>query len=436
MTVLSLPERTRARVATQQRIHPAAHDAPMTRYRGGTYSHTVHTIVFTDGTSARTDLIRMNPNAQGYSLDFSAAAPVRPARYRATTWSALTHPRATACEVEVAWILRHSFPVLGTAELSRALRATGYPLGRANISEHEAIAGTQAAIWHLTNGLALDNRPLNVPVAVCRAPGPVITFEFDSEPQLGGYLVRVRSDAPATFVLQKSADGHNWQDISRSGLSVAAGGGWHQRTLGVGSTLATSSFGRAGRGYRFYRFVAATDARSPRVDDVRFWLSGSRHYRNAERVVHLYNYLLAGARQARRASVEPRLVAADAVHDTGLVGPLRVTAPIALAVSDGHALVDAGGFALCGVIDPDTEFYLRPAAGASAATLTAATPGDTHTFVERALTAVAIGGAPLTPVALTAAAGLAVDFEIRWDADEDLDSTPRTGQVVNGDRSP
>jgi hypothetical protein len=28
----------------------------MTRYRGGTYSHTVDTIMFTDGTCARTDL--------------------------------------------------------------------------------------------------------------------------------------------------------------------------------------------------------------------------------------------------------------------------------------------------------------------------------------------------------------------------------------------
>jgi TQXA domain-containing protein len=428
MTVLSLPGGTRARVATRQRIHPAtqASLARMTRYRGGTYSHTVDTIVFSDGTSARTDLIRLNPDVQAYSLDFTAAAPVRPARYRAATWSALAHPRVAACEAEVAWILRHSFPVLSTAELSRALRAAGYPLGRANIGEHEAIAGTQAAIWYLTNGLALDNRPLNVPVAVRRAPGPVITLEFDGEPQLGGYLVRVRADAPATFALQKSPDGHNWQDISRSGLSVAAGGGWHQRTLGVGSTLAASYFGRAGRGYRFYRLVAATNGRSLRVDDVRFWLSGSGHYRNPERVVHLYNYLLAAARQARRISVEPRLVAADAVHDTGLVGPLRVTAPLALAVPDGHALVDADGFALRGVIDPDTEFYLRPAPGASVATLTAATPGDTHAFLGRVLTAMALGGPGLTPVALTVAADVAVDFEIRWDADEDPHSTPHT----------
>ena len=55
----------------------------MTRYRGGTYSHTVDTIVFTDGTSARTDLIRLNPNVEAYSLDFTGIAPTSPSRYRA-----------------------------------------------------------------------------------------------------------------------------------------------------------------------------------------------------------------------------------------------------------------------------------------------------------------------------------------------------------------
>jgi hypothetical protein len=34
----------------------------MTRYRGGTYSPTVDTIVFTDVNCARTDLIRPNAN--------------------------------------------------------------------------------------------------------------------------------------------------------------------------------------------------------------------------------------------------------------------------------------------------------------------------------------------------------------------------------------
>ena len=172
--------------------------------------------MFTDGTCARTDLIRLNPNLHAYSLDFTGIAPHHPSPYRLGTWSALPHLRTRGCEAEVDWILRNSFPMRSTAELSRQLRQAGYPLGPANISEHEAIAATQAAIWHFTNGLALDTRPLNVPVAVHRAPGPVITFEFDGEPQLGGYSVRTTSETSVGLKLQKSANGVVWQDVSGS----------------------------------------------------------------------------------------------------------------------------------------------------------------------------------------------------------------------------
>src|ERR1700733_5939777 len=161
MTVLSIPSRALTPVATRQRIlvRPATEPPHMTRYRGGTYSHTVDRIVFADGTTARTDLIRLNPNLHAYSLDFDGIAPHLPSRYRLGTWSALPHLRARACEAEVDWIVRHSYPMRTTTELSHQLRQAGYPLGIANISEHEAIAGTQAAIWKLTNGLTLDTRP-------------------------------------------------------------------------------------------------------------------------------------------------------------------------------------------------------------------------------------------------------------------------------------
>ena len=86
------------------------------------------------------------------------------------------------------------------------MRDAGYPIGTANISEHEAIAATQAAIWHLTNGLALETRPLNVPIAVHRNRGAVTTFEFDGEPQLGGYSVWSPSSADS-LRLQKSSNG-------------------------------------------------------------------------------------------------------------------------------------------------------------------------------------------------------------------------------------
>ena len=195
MTLLSIPAPTQVTTRRRVVVRPA-HELPrMTRYRGGTYSHTVDRIVFADGSTARTDLIRLNPNLDAYSLDFSGIAPRLPSRYRLGTWSALPQLRARGREAQIGWILRHSFPIITTAELSRQLRAAGYPLGAANIADHEAIAATQAAIWYFTNGLALDTQPLNVPVAVRRGPGPVITYEFDGQPQIGGYSVWTTSDA-------------------------------------------------------------------------------------------------------------------------------------------------------------------------------------------------------------------------------------------------
>jgi TQXA domain-containing protein len=422
MTVLSIPNRVLAQVATRRRIlvRPAAELARMMRYRGGTYSHTVDTIVFTDGTCARTDLIRLNPNLHAYSLDFTGIAPHHPSRYRVGTWSALPHLRARACEAEVDWILRHSFPMRPTTELSQRLRQAGYPLGPANISEHEAIAATQAAIWYLTNGLVLDTRPLNVPVAEHRAPGPVFTFEFDGEPQLGGYSVWADSDEPVRLKLQKSANSVVWQDVSGSQLTTPAGTGRYQRTLGVGSTLSASSHGRGGRGYRYYRLIATSESGTPKVDHVRFWLTGTRHYRNADRVVHLYNYLLAEAHKAVRAvrqTDEPGLVDTNAVAESELVGPFQVRIPLLLNTTDGHTLVDADGFAIDDIIEPGIDFYLRRAHGTTGTTLTATTPHGTN---PRVLIGVADEEAPqalqrFTPVALTMPADVAIQFDISWD---------------------
>ena len=416
MTVLSIRNRALTQVATRRRIlvRPTTELTRMTRYRGGTYSHTVDTIVFTDGTRARTDLIRLNPNLHAYSLDFTGVAPHHPSPYRLGNWSAVPHLRSRGCEAEVDWILRHSFPMRSTTELSRQLRQAGYPLGPANISEHEAIAGTQAAIWHLTNGLALDTRPLNVPVAIHRAPGPVLTFEFDGQPQLGGYSACTTSDAPIGLKLQKSADGVVWQDVSGSHLTALAGNGRHQRTLGVGSTLAGTSHGRGGHGYRFYRLIATAESGTPKVDHVRFWLTGTRHYRNADRVVHLYTYLLSEASKALHETAEPALVDTQATADSELVGPFQVRIPLRLNTTDGHAVVDADGFAIDDVIQPGTDFYLRRLPGASATTLTATTPRN---LTGRVLTGVALEGAQhrLTPVALAIPTEMAIEFDISWD---------------------
>jgi TQXA domain-containing protein len=415
MTVLSIPSRAHAPVATRQRIlvRPATELPHMTRYRGGTYSHTVDTIVFSDGSTARTDLIRLNPNLRAYSLDFAGIAPQLPSRYRVGTWSALPHLRRRNYEAEVDWILRHSYPMRTTADLSQRLRQAGYPLGHANLDEHEAIAATQAAIWYLTNGLALDTKPLNIPIAVHRTPGPVTTFEFDGQPQLGGYSVWNASDSAVTLRLQKSANGVDWQDVSGSRLTTSPAKGRYQRALGIGSTLSSSSHGHRGHGYRYYRLIAEAEVgTTPRIGHVGFWLTGTRHYRNADRVVHLYNYLLSGALKAPQEADEPVLVDTEATAGPELVGPFRVRIPLTLNVADGHSLVDADGFALDGIVQPGTDFYLRPAPGTSATTLTATTP-------DRLTGRVLAGVAPdapeqFTPVALAVPADVAIHFDIRW----------------------
>ncbi|MCV7412223.1 TQXA domain-containing protein [Mycobacterium florentinum] len=415
MTVLSISSRALAEVTTRPRImaRPAKDLPQMTRYRGGTYSHTVDTITFSDGSTARTDLIRLHPSLHAYSLNFSGIAPHLPSRYRLGTWSALEHLRSRDYEAEVDWILRHSYPLRTTAELSRRLRAAGYPLGTGNLEEHEAIAATQAAIWYLTNGLSLDTQPLNVPIAVHRGPGPEITFEFDGQPQLGGYSVWTASDSTVNLRLQKSANSVDWQEISGSQLTTSAAMGRYERALGIGSTLSSSSHGHRGHGYRYYRLIAETvDGTAPKIGHVGFWLTGTRHYRNADRVVHLYNYLLSGALKAPQRPDESTLIDTEATAGPELVGPFHVRIPLTFNVADGHSLVDADGFAVDGTVHPGTDFYLRPAPGTSTATLTATT---SYRLPGRVLTGVA-PEAPeqFTPVALAVPSDVAIHFDIRW----------------------
>jgi TQXA domain-containing protein len=415
MTVLTRSSRALTQVTTRRHVlaKPAKQLPLLTRYRGGTYSHTIDRVVFSDGTTARTDLIRLHPNVDAYSLDFTGIAPHIPSRYRLGTWSALPHLRNRDYEAEVDWILRHSFPMITTAALSQRMREAGYPLGWANINEHEAIAATQAAIWYLTNGLALDTQPLNVPVAVRRGPGPVITFEFDGQPQLGGYSVSTGSDSAVTMRLQKSANGVDWLDVSGSQLTTDRAKGRYQRALGVGSTLSASNHGHHGRGYRYYRLIAKAETGTPKIGPVNFWLTGSRHYRNADRVVHLYNYLLAGALEAAVEADDLGLIDTQATAGPELIGPFQVRSPLTLNAADGHALVDSDGFAIRGVVQPGTDFYLRPAPGTSATTLTATTPQHR---TGRVLTGVA-PGAPerFTPVALAMTTDVAIQFDISWD---------------------
>ncbi len=401
-------------VRRQVRSRPLVDLSRLTRYRGGTYSHTVEKIVFTDGSWARTDLIRLNPGIEAYSLDFAGIAPTRPSRYQVDTWAAVPNVRTRAHEAEVDWILRNSVPRLGVTELSRRLRAAGVPLGPGNITEHEAIAATQAAIWHLTNGLDLDTRPLNEPTAVRRAADGVV-FEFDGAPELGGYTVELMADAAdVTLTLHKSEDGRTWRAVPSSEIT-AQGSGEYRKRLGVGATVSAHRHGRSGRGHKFYRLTVSGNAT---IGDVGFWLDSSGAYRNSERIVHLYDYLLDGARRARSRTRAPQLSAAGARFDAdGLIGPLRLNATDAATLtSPDAAVVDGDGVAIDGALAPGSIVYLRPNRGATAATVTMTVPGTEDGFGGRVLTGVAhdeISHA-YTPLALAVPAELIVDFTLDW----------------------
>jgi hypothetical protein len=90
---------------------------------------------------------------------------------------------------------------------------------------------------------------------------------------------------------------------------------------------------------------------------------------------------------------------------------------LTLSLTDGHTLVDAGGSEIDGLVQPNTDFYLRPAAGTSTTTMTAKTPQN---LTGRVLTGVALEGAPqrFTPIALTVPTDVAIEFDISWQTDE------------------
>jgi TQXA domain-containing protein len=390
----------------------------LTRYRGGTYSHTVATIAFADGSSARTDLIRMHPNVAAYSLDAGGISPAHPSRYQVQPWAALPNLRAHAVEAEVDWILRNSFPSLGLTELSQRLRMSAALVGTANLAEHEAIAATQAAIWHFTNGLDLDTRPRDEPILRRHTPEGLV-LEFDGAPELGGYRAKVVTDQAVRLELDKSTDGRMWRLVDGSAADVSPGTGSIAVTLGVGATLSSTRAGRPARGHRFYRLRVIGDAE---VSAVGFRLQSRRRFSNPERIVHLYEHLVAGARNARRAARPTRVVADRAtvggavVATEGLVGPLRLESPTRTQVSAASAqIVDMLGQVLPDHLAPQTQFYVRPSPGASSTTIQLTVPPDRQ-GVGRVATGLTQDSAAqrFTPLALAVATPAVHEFDVTW----------------------
>ncbi|GAA4401194.1 hypothetical protein GCM10023147_40490 [Tsukamurella soli] len=322
--------------------------ARLRRYPGGTYSPTVETIVLRDGSRLRTDLIRVNPSIPAYSLDVDGVAPRGPVGYHPTSWYRWDSVAVVARRARIAAILRTSVPAVSTAELSRRLRAAGVPLGPSDITEPAAIAATQAAIWHLTNGLELDTRPLTMPVRAVAVglegrrtelepgadgvgwSGPTavarhIEVEFEIAARLGGYSL-VASSA-ARVALEKSADGVSWSPVAGSAASVA---GAADVAVPAEATVASAGPGGVVRGYRHYRLTVDGPTR---IEDLRFRFVGCSAYRNPEPVVLLLQYLLALPSASRESTRELRLLLPEAAG-AGTT-PLATLAPAHLRVVDG-----------------------------------------------------------------------------------------------------
>jgi TQXA domain-containing protein len=447
-------------------VRPAGATTTFSRYLGGTYPSTVEVIRFTDGTQARTDMVRLHPSIAAYSIDYAGVAPQNPSRYREEAWASGAKAAAAGVEGEVVWILRNSFPTLGTAELSRDLRAAGYPLGTADLKEHEAIAATQAAIWRLTNGVALDTQPLSVPVSVSAnvsvrgtSPGAVLDhddrsswrapltpgretfleFEFDGRPQLGDYTVELGPGTTAATVgwrLQKSNDRRTWRDVSSSEVDVALREGDREpvvartKALGVGSTFSDSAYSAGSAGYRCYRLVLRGygAAAAVEVRAVRFTLADSEGFRNGARVVHLYQYLL------ERATAEvlgvPSLSisgppAVDVAPGTGVAGPFHIDgdrpAEVWVTGAAGARVIGQDGAQLRGPARPGRLFYVElPVREAEGKFTVTAAVGPVHGYEGRALVGARSDDGPAEFTTLARAVQVSrqavATLHVRWQA--------------------
>lgn len=320
----------------------------LSRVRGGMYSSTVDLVRFTDGSTAHTDLIRLNPNIDAYSVDFDGVSPRRLAHYREVPWQEAPAPTAW-WRPEIARVLANSYPAVSTSELTRRLQEAGYPVGTAEIRRHEAIAATQAVLWRLTNGLELDTQPLDLPVAVHARIGdhpsarrvqreagrldwhttlpagePVqLELTLAEALQLRSFSFTVGNRTghhDVELQLEQSVDGVRWTRVSRSRVEIGdrrtSGRRW-QRRLGTAATLASADPVAGHVGHRHYRLTATGPwDRDGLLDlrDIRLEVGSGRRFRNNERVVYLYEVLLAQA-----TSIEP-VLPLDHAHARLLIG--------------------------------------------------------------------------------------------------------------------
>ncbi len=387
-TSQAVPEPTFVELRPSRRTSAPA--SALSRGRGGTFSATVGEVWFADGRHAHTDLIRLNPNIDAYSLDVNGVSPRQLSHYREVAWTDAPIRPAEMWQAEITAILASSYPQVGTAELTRRLRVSGYPVGFGELREHEAIAATQAAIWRLTNGLELDTRAIDEPVrgtfrigahpagraVPTHADGTLswlsqlpsgqpayLELELAGTPELHGFGFQIGAKTgrhPLTFWLEASLDGWTWQPISGSRFSLARPSGTQRvhRRLGLGATVFSARAVLGSLGYGFYRLAVLGPAGRDGLIEIggfRVEVAAPSRYVNNERVVYLYDHLL-----SQVAGALPQVQRAEPPVDPTRYGPFALTLAPATILTDQAAVVDEAGHELAGPVAPGKDFYLRP----------------------------------------------------------------------------
>ncbi|MGB4779342.1 thioester domain-containing protein [Microbacterium sp.] len=366
------------------------------RHRGGTYSSTVGRLQLDDGTTARTDLIRLSPNVDAYSLDPHGQSPRRLVPYRVRPWAEAPTSILRRQEAAIVWLLANSYPTIDTATLSAQLRASGHAIGAGDISLHDAIAATQAALWTVTSGLR-PHRGAAGPIAeLSRAaasrllrvgPGApaVLPVELPAEAVVRGYRVDLRDadlfggDLHDIQVhLEQSENGERWLPVPSSRV-LATEGRQHADTclllrkgIGVGATVASVRGGRQ-VGYAHYRIVVSSRRTTAvRIEGIDLDLADSPLHGNSPAVLALYDHLCAGAAAAAHAEGVIRGPRTALAGPSSLIGPYHLdpgAIQFALVSADDPriAVVDADGRAVDAVAGGEA-FWLDVGAAAAADT--------------------------------------------------------------------
>ncbi|WP_449280889.1 Cys-Gln thioester bond-forming surface protein [Leucobacter sp.] len=395
-------------------------------------SPTLERVAFTDGTTTRTDLVGLTSTGTHqstgvYSADFAATAvdasqgPSLPSgsRYREEDWSANGHLAQNPHQGAVARVLRSSYPELTVAQLTTDLKAANrLPQSSGNVKNWEAIAGTQAAVWHFTDGKRLDTTRYASPRSAASehtadgfdpgavldgdpstgwraaAPGEAIlefVFPADFEPR--SYTVTTlaggeQSDTPTAWRLQRSLDGVSFSDVSTGSVSHTFDGG-EPESRTSGNIPPGASYGAYSTIYRIV-FSGAADPEQPvQIGDVAFTGFGVfgaqpnyeyREYANATNVVQTYLHLVELGDTQPVPTPEPVATLAGALEHyerndlASAIGPFRYEGSQAAEITLSGLEDSTGAGLLREQPDPSPEEESSP--GASPAPLHAAAPAD------------------------------------------------------------